>query len=338
MEHQALFNIYNGPDTNRTHLDCAKEWKKLGLGNIDALLTEQLIALQQRCKGEPAYITIIDIGCGTNAALLKSIIHDSTVALETRKYLSFHPNLSLELVALSDAETPDMFGKTVDKEVIEQDDMRAKFKHVKYTLSAAQTFKNFLVQENIENIQLALGTWSLSYLSPNVFKEVVSTSVEYLDYHGRFIGVGYNDSVSGIGFKYHADRDIVHFNIRSSNLPENFWEIMLVEFPENKNAELLRRRQIIDMKSYLVKVLNAAAVQRNIDYQVLLHVVQNATSAKELQIVANALKPVMRVLWEYQYNSVFKTMKSEILGDIAQFHTDLVLYTVSPNLFHLQKK
>jgi hypothetical protein len=231
-----------------------------------------------------------------------------------------------------------MFGKTVDKEVIEQDDMRAKFKHVKYTLSAAQTFKNFLVQENIENIQLALGTWSLSYLSPNVFKEVVSTSVEYLDYHGRFIGVGYNDSVSGIGFKYHADRDIVHFNIRSSNLPENFWEIMLVEFPENKNAELLRRRQIIDMKSYLVKVLNAAAVQRNIDYQVLLHVVQNATSAKELQIVANALKPVMRVLWEYQYNSVFKTMKSEILGDIAQFHTDLVLYTVSPNLFHLQKK
>ncbi len=325
---------YNGPITERTHLDCAREWNKLGFGNIDRLLLEQVLATTQTDQSEE--IVVVDIGCGKEAELLKTVTLDPSVAPFTRKFLLEHPRLRLNLIGLTDAEDIQQVGQIIIHE--EDVSKHIQYRVIPYTLTAAQTFESFLRKQNIVRMNLTLATWSLAYLSPNVFREVTTTTINHLQSGGRFIGVGYNDTVSGIGFKYHPNEDSVHFVVRHPQIPENLWEILLEEFTVNKDPELLRIESTTLIIEYLYKVISSSALQfSQREKQQLLDDLSSIGNLQNLVPLANTLKQQIRRLWENKF-ATFKTMKEDALSSIEASNPLITLHQVPPNLFSMQKQ
>lgn len=325
-------NSYNGPATERTAEDCRKEWKKLGLGGIDSLLHEQLVSAEARNAEK---VTILDIGSGKEANLLHSIITDLEVAPKSREFLAKNADISLSLIGLTDAVDTDEFGNPTLTHESQADGMPAEFKNVAYTLTAKQSLEGFLKKEKVKDVDLALGTWSLAYLPPNIFGEVVKTTTEHLTPGGRFLGVGYNDNVSGIGFTYHPDKDVVHFSIKNPKLPDNLWESLLDEFPEPPASEEAITSEV---KTYFKKVASAPTLSLDeSDRQQLLEEVDQAEALRDLKPVANTLKAPMRTLWEHKFSEVFKPKKEEALDQIDADES-IQVKRVVPNLFSMRKE
>lgn len=334
-EKRIYINAYNGPTTERTPLDCANEWRKLGLGSIDSLLSEQLLAAMQNGKNK---VTVLDIGSGKEAKLLRAVMHDQAVAPESRRLLSQYPEASLQLVGLTDTSEEPYFGQTIISETMQEPDMRVTFRNVAYTLTAAQTLRCFLRQEEIIKINLALATWSLAYLPLGIFSEVVRTTTEHLESEGRFLGVGYNDNVSGIGFKYHPDRDVVHFSVASRKLPSDLWEVLLDDFSEDYSRDRYAEASP-NVKNYIRRVVSSPSMQMDSDRKrQLVESTNQASTLTDLQSVTNALKDPMRRLWEYKFSEVFKPAKEIRLNEIESANPAISVERVSPNLFSIRKQ
>ncbi len=328
-ERQAYANSYNGPVTERTPVDCANEWRKLGLGSIDSLLSEQLAVAAQAGKNK---VTVLDIGSGKEAKLLHAIMTDRSIAPESRRFLSSHPRMSFQLIGLTDAIDEQSFGQTTIQDTVQEPDIRGIFKNVAYTLTAAQTLGRFLEQEEISEINLGLATWSLAYLPPGIFGEVVGTTVNHLASKGRFLGVGYNDTVSGIGFKYHPNKDVVHFSVASKKLPPNLWESLLFS---NGPGET---EVSPDIKDYFRRVISSPSIPLSGQRRGNLHETTiHAATFGDMKPVAMNLKDPMRRLWEFKFEGVFKPAKASHLDQVKNVTPDISLDRVSPNLFSIQK-
>lgn len=312
-------HAYKGPTTERTTNQYSQEWVKTGLGNFDELVYEQLLFAQSHGQNK---ITILDIGCEKEAKLYEDFLHNPEVGKKTRHFLSEHRNMYLELVGLTDATEVETFGKTNKQLSVDENEIRGKARIVNYTLTAVQTLERFLKEQNIKSTNLVLATWSLAYLSPNVFEEVLRTASNSLQKGGRFLGSGYNDSMAGLGFgvDFNYYPDLVFLNKRNSNLTPQHWSYAMIadeELPQltpQMNEEQLW--EIKDMTRKAIKPLMKKGLLLEDDAKFVSSNLQYVRSYSSLRPLTTKLRQPLYDLREYKYQKVLKPLKDDAIRSL----------------------
>lgn len=328
-ERKTKIHAYNGPPTERTVADCEKEWQKLGIASLDEILLDRF--LSANCR-ESKVITIVDIGCGKRSHLLDGIMHDPNACPDARTYMGSNIDISLNLVGLTDCEEKEDFGRPLVQESVWTPDMRAEHKAIAYTLTPFQEISQFYERVGIERLDVAFATWSLAYLSPTTFAEVVNSTIRRLMPGGVFIAAGYNDTVSGHGFTYHPENDILHFSNRQNIVWEKFFSEFQSSYSPNEEVDP-------EVRLYFRKIVNSPGMGLDGEKKDVINAALDiAQTCSDIEVIARDLMVPIKTLWERKFTMSYRPKKKSVLDGVVEEFGDVELKRVSPNLFYIKKQ
>lgn len=310
-------NAYRGPVTERGALQYAREWTDIGLGSVDDLLTEQLNLSREQGRQK---VTVLDLGSTRQATFLTDLLRNPHTNLGTRRFLEQNPAFSLELVGLTDAFTRQELDTVVNQTDVDTPQMRGSMRVVAYSLTARQTLERFLESQQIDSPNLVFAVWSLAYLSPNTFREVLTSSTSSLAQAGRFIGSGYSDSVSGFGFgmNYSQYPNLIYFDVQDPDVPQEVWPY-LIGGPNYSDRPVLTTPQLRKVKQTMTKFLKPLVEQELLtegqkDY--LLSETRRARSIKRLSSAGATLQEPITNFWNYKFQNVLKPKKDAFIQEL----------------------
>jgi hypothetical protein len=186
---------YDGPRDSSSltrGIDTAqRRWngdENLKIGSLDDLLTTEIRAALNRKSDS---ISLLDIGSGPQGQLLKELATQNNILPETSALLRQNPDFHIYATGLTDAESKETFLHAKPLNIPESDNRQIHAQNVEYSLTAAQTLENFTQVKKIENLDLVLATFSLTYLGPKVFEQTIRTVIQKLSPGGKFIAAGF---------------------------------------------------------------------------------------------------------------------------------------------------
>ncbi len=177
------FNVYKGLKDRDTHQRgveaCEQVWNKEStVGSLDDLLFSQVECAIQNGRTS---LMVCDIGSG-DGYLFEDFLNNGELGTKTRELLTKHTNFKIDFIGLTDAESSeDIFQeKLIECKNEDIDNSQITARNVFYSLTATQTLDNFLKNLNVQNVDLFLSTWCLTYVGPKVFKQTLDAVDNYL--------------------------------------------------------------------------------------------------------------------------------------------------------------
>lgn len=332
-------NAYRGPTTERGGAQYSREWADTGLGTGDELIYQQLQLSKNRGKQK---VMILDLGCTRQATFFTDLLNNPTTTSNTRGFLQQNPTISLKLVGLTDANTAEEFGQVVNQTDIDTAEMRCSMRVIAYSLTAWQTLEKFLSENQIKSPNLIFAVWSLAYLSPNIFREILNTSASSLTPSGRFIGSGYTESVMAMGFgvDYNQYPNLVYFDVQKQGTPQQVWPY-LIGGPQIYETPRVDAQQLIETKQLMTRFINPLFQQRLINEdqrRYILSEIQQARSLRRLGLTGSILRDPMTNLWNYKFQDIIKPKKDSIIREIMRERDDCFIESDFEKNITIQKR
>ena len=180
-EIRPLIDVYHGSrnaqEFGRGIKRCEAVWNKdRHVGTFDDILVRQLNLAKSQNRN---VVNILDIGSG-DAILFKEFLNNPQICPQARKFLAENAQLSLRLIGITDATSPEQM--YVTKELSQNTTLNSNIhaRNVYYSLTARQRLNDFLVHEHIDELDLVTATWSLTYMGTNVFRQVMEDTINHL--------------------------------------------------------------------------------------------------------------------------------------------------------------
>lgn len=223
-------------------------------------------------------ITVLDLGSGAGG-LSTSLKSDPAIVPQTRAFLWNHPDFHVDIVGLTDAPSEEMFLKELPLKVnnsrlglVDQTvNKQISIRNVAYTLTRAQTLKDFLQAQGITELDIVFAIKSLRYLPRVIFEETIQSGVNFLVPEGRFLAYHYARNVPG----YAGARD-TGFNTNADPATPrgkevyNFVEFLNFNTPDVPFKEVLARvkadREYRNHLKRALRLYRKLGVLRSIDF------------------------------------------------------------------------
>lgn len=220
MNNERTVRAYEGGTGNhvfsRSLAQCEGQWNEgeVRPGTFDQLLSQQLeIAVNQG----RTVVNVLDLGSGSGA-IIKNIVQDGGIVESSRMKASRailldHPELTVNILGLTDAVTHDEF---LQRDPIRANssfsipsptDKQINAENVKYTITDEQRVTKFLKEVGVDNIDLLISTSFFLHLSTEMFCQVMADVVAALrPAGGTMVASGYHSFLKEY-FEWH-DKEI----------------------------------------------------------------------------------------------------------------------------------
>ncbi len=178
---------YRGPIGRLVHdrpiSACELQWQSSITDlSLDYLLSTQLkIAIS---SGRSS-VNVLDIGSG-DAGLFKGVVHHPARIPETMNLLTANGSIRVDMLGLTDAKTSEDHLKEASN-IYPPEGSPFSVKNIGYTLTAAQTLREFLIHLGNPKIDLILATCSLQYLGPLTFNQTIRDALDSLRASGSLM-------------------------------------------------------------------------------------------------------------------------------------------------------
>jgi len=197
--HQRIFSKqYQGPTEEASHNRGVDRFEQifgtLGL-DFDEVITLQLEKAVAYGESE---VVVLDVGSG-DAGIFREFLTDPDANVITREFLEAHQDVSLKLIGLTDALSPDAFFTEKPLHLKQQslplDQVQAH--NYYYTLTRNQDLAHFLEKLGVSQLNMMLAIQSFRYMNGRAFKEVLSTALAKMPVGGQILIDGYFGSLPG---------------------------------------------------------------------------------------------------------------------------------------------
>ncbi len=336
MERQ-FTGIYYGPNTTRTAEQYASEWRSTGLGTIDDLILEQL---QIADTSGRQVVRLLDIGSERFATALRGLVRNPKDLPQSRQFMQTHSSLSLDLIGLTDTSSNFEFGTPVFVQDSTDPNFDASLRITPYTLSAKQSLNDFLNQQGKRDIQIATAIWSLAYMGPNTFSEVLSNVSQALTQNGLFVGVGYAEAVAGLGFNVIFDLypELAYLQRKNSLLTPSNWRDILGK-SEKQPIELDNQRLAetkVTLSQSISTLLRTNIINSSVARQ-LEESIWTSSGINDLALVGSELQIPLFELWKKKF-SLLKEKKDAKIRSLTENSNDIIVTTDFQQTIVVEKK
>jgi hypothetical protein len=176
-------NFYHGLTDRGSHARGVRTlehaWnKELPVGTFDELLLGQLRLADEAKR---ANVTIVDIGSG-DGALLKSFFNAPAVLAGSLAFLEKHPEMNLRVIGITDAKTPQEHLQAITLSPAGEQQIQAQ--NIHYSISRTQTLSKFAQHLNIQEADIILSTWMMTYVGPSTFQQLMTDAIHLLRPNG----------------------------------------------------------------------------------------------------------------------------------------------------------
>lgn len=316
---------YVGPVTKRGAYEYFSEWKASGLGSIDSILAKQFIG-----AGRRKTVKLLDIGSGRDAHMLKDLLFDPSVLPETRYFMRHNPGAHLELMGMTDAQSQDEFNKPWVTFSSAEADFSARMQIIPYTLTATQPLSVCLDSFGVKSINTVTAVWSLAYMGPNVFEQVLSDALLRLDRkNGVFIGVGYSEAVAGLGFdvNFNFYPDLIYPRQRISNLTQSDWSYLLTGSGSVMNEP--QEKKLDELQKFLPKILRVLTSSIYLTKEESLDIQTSLSESDSMEVLSGATSSLRDPLYRFSkdFFDMLKEKKDDKIRSLAAAMTNYELNT-----------